>query len=124
MAKGQSKVTKISDDDEAGTAKPNEVEKSEAAKSGAGASKTTEENAANLVEETGADKEFVSDAALLRAVTLLPVVEESDGKKGIGKVKGLPKEEGEVIDRAVRGSGKQKYEVVVTENFRKFVKAL
>lgn len=111
------KVTKISDDDEKGTAKPNEVEREAAGK--------READAVDLVESLGADEAFVNDPALHRAVSMLPVDEDATkkhkGGKGFGK---LPEGEGDILEAAVRGSGKTKYAVVTTTKYRKFVKAL
>lgn len=114
MAKASNKIEHINDDDEKGTAKPapNEV---------AADPRTAERNAKTLVEATGADKDFVTDSALQRAVSMLEVNKAATEK--LGKIKGLP-EGVEVLEAAVRGVGDKQYLVVLTTEYRKLIRAL
>lgn len=118
--RGRSSVTRINDDDEHGSPEQPKEMVSEATGG------NIDRVASRLTESTGADEEFVRDMALLRAVSMMPVEEDADeaeGKMSKGDRGGIPEGE-KVVARVVRGTGDNRFLVVVTDHARKYVKAL
>lgn len=125
MAKGQNKKVNVQttdDDDERGTAKNDDknvaakVESQEAAEANL-------ERAMELAEEDG--EAFTNDRRILRALSLATVDEKAtEGISADKAAKGLPKGEEDVLSHSVVKVGKRKFLIVVTDNYRKFARAL
>lgn len=115
MAKGNANIRKVEDDREDAKG----IDETDAP---VAAPANIEEAAETVMDDKDG---FTDDRKVLRIVTRLPVNEEETEKLDKGKLgKGLPKDGGEVMGAAVRGSGKGQYLVVTTTAGQKYTRKM